>query len=411
MLLALPDPAKAGDAGLTIDSCMAMAERNYPQIRQLDLIDMAEKYDISNARLEWVPKLTVSGKASYQSDVTQMPFTMPGFDFTMPKDQYSVYAEISQTLWDGGSSGSRVRTARAGADVQRQQTMVSVYSVREQVQNIYLGILLIDRQLKQNGLLMESLERSRNEVRALMESGMAYASDMKIVEVNILDCRQKTSQLNSDRAAYLEMLGKLTGCDMTGAVLSEPDCEIDLDSLVVKRPELELYDARLRQNDAQRKELDTRISPKFNVFFQGGAGQPGLNMLEKGFKPYWMAGVKMQWDIGSLYTRSNDLKKIENERESVELERETFLFNTGLSVTDQTNAVRKAMDLLEQDRDIIALRESIRISGEEQYRCGVIKMTDLMDLIDDEHDARIAESVHRIQLLMEIYKLRNSIGQ
>ena len=118
----------------------------------------------------------------------------------------------------------------------------------------------------------------------------------------------------------------------------------------------------------------------------------------------------MSWDIGALYTRKDEKRKLDAQIRKIESDRETFLFNTGLDAAQMRSSVDKARALLERDKKIIALRESIRSAGEEQYRNGVITMTDLMSRIDDEYNARVAESIHRIQLLMAIYDLRNCMG-
>lgn len=396
---------------VTLDHCLQMARDNYPQIRKKGLIDKAEQYDLRNASIAWAPQLTVSGKATYQSDVVEMPFEIPGYSFDLPHDQYSVVGELSQQLWDGGATGSKKRIVRAGSEVERKQLEVTLYALNERVQNIYLGILLIDKQAEQNSLLMQSLQRSMKEVEAMIDNGMAYRSDKDIVMVNILNCEQQAAELEADRKAYTDMLGRLTGTDMSAAQFAEPSDDLSSFSGTVSRPELALYDAQLLQSKAQRKELDSRISPKLSLSLQAGAGRPGLNMLKNEFDPYYTAGLKMQWNIGALYTRRNDIRKIETQQSSIEADRETFLFNTSLDMTDGMNAIAKMKMTLERDNRIIELRESVRKAGEEQYRSGVIKMTDLLDLIDDEHDARISRSVHQVQLLMEIYRLRNITGE
>ena len=158
------------------------------------------------------------------------------------------------------------------------------------------------------------------------------------------------------------------------------------------------------------RQLNSKISPRFTLSLQGGVGRPGLNILKNSFQPYWTAGVRMSWDIGALYTRKDEKRKLDAQIRKIESDRETFLFNTDLDAAQMRSSVDKARALLERDRKIIALRESIRSAGEEQYRNGVITMTDLMSRIDDEYNARVAESIHRIQLLMAIYDLRNCMG-
>ena len=405
------DGADTAAVEVTLEECLDMARANYPQIRQFGLIDATEKYDLSIASSSWIPQFSVSGKATWQSDVVEMPFEIPGFELDMPHDQYSLNANVTQHIWDGGTSSSQREAVKTGADVQRKQTEVSLYSVRSRVQNVYLGILLLDEQIEQNRLLMESLKRNADEVQAMIDNGMAYRSDMDLVNVNILDCSQQTDALCADRSAYVKMLGLLTGRDMTGVRLTAPSGGSLVDTRTVLRPEIELYAARLRQNEAQMKQLNARISPQFDLTLQGGIGRPGLNMLENEFAPMFVAGIKMQWNIASLYTRKNDKRKIESQKHDIELERETFLFNTELDATQQQTEVDKARKMLEKDDRIIELRSSIRLAGEEQYRNGTIKMTDLMDMIDDEHNARLARSVHHIQLLMAIYDLKNTVGQ
>lgn len=411
LLLLLFGAGGAAAAQVSLERCMELARRNYPQIRQLNLIEEAAEYDIANVSKSWLPQLTVSGKASYQSDVVEMPFEIPGFSFDLPHDQYSVVGELSQTIWDGGTSKSQKELYSAGAEVQKSQLEVSMYSINDRVVQVYLGILLIDGQLRQNDILEKSLERNAGQVQACIDNGTAYRADLDMVRVSMLNCEQQKEGLLSDRAAYLEMLEKLTGISLEGQELVEPDCDaVCPDAAAVTRPELALYDAQLRQNEAQLHQLDSKILPKFSLSLQGGIGRPGLNMLDNSFQPYYTAGIRMSWDLGALYTRRDEKQKLDVQLRTIESDRETFLFNTEISALQLRSSIDKARRLLEKDGEIIALQESIRTAGEEQYRNGTISMTDLMKRIDDEYDARVAESIHRIQLLMAIYDYKNCVG-
>ena len=411
LLLLLLGAGGAAAAQVTLEQCMELARRNYPQIRQLNLIEEAAEYDIANVSKSWLPQLTISGKASYQSDVVEMPFDISGFSFDLPHDQYSVVGELSQTIWDGGTSKSQKELYSAGAEVQKSQLEVSVYSINDRVVQVYLGILLIDAQLRQNDILERSLERNAGQVQACIDNGTAYRADLDMVRVSMLNCEQQKDGLLSDRAAYLEMLERLTGTSLEGQELVEPDCDAACpDAAAVTRPELALYDAQRRQNEAQLRQLDSKILPKFSLSLQGGIGRPGLNMLDSSFQPYYTAGIRMSWDLGALYTRRDEKQKLDVQLRTIESDRETFLFNTGISALQLRSSIDKARRLLDKDGEIIALQESIRAAGEEQYRNGTISMTDLMKRIDDEYDARVAESIHRIQLLMAVYDYKNCVG-
>ena len=295
--------------------------------------------------------------------------------------------------------------------VQKEQVEVSLYSINERVEKLYLGILLYDGQLRQNDILLKSLERNASQARARIENGTASRSDLEMIEVNILNCEQQREELEKDRATYVSMLERFTGESLAEQEFIVPD--ENADSMVkddIRRPELGLYDAQLRQQEAKVRQLNSKIAPKFTLALQGGVGRPGLNILENSFQPYWTAGIRMSWDIGALYTRKDEKRQLDAQKRKIESDRETFLFNTGMDAEQIRSAVDKARAMLERDRKIISLRESIRSSGEEQYRNGVITMTDLMSRIDDEYNARATENVHRIQLLMAISDLRNCMG-
>ena len=55
-------------------------------------------------------------------------------------------------------------------------------------------------------------------------------------------------------------------------------------------------------------------------------------MLEDSFEPYYVAGVRLSWNLGKLYTLKNDRRKIEVSRRQIDVQRETFLFNTRLQL-------------------------------------------------------------------------------
>ena len=103
----------------------------------------------------------------------------------------------------------------------------------------------------------------------------------------------------------------------------------------------------------------------------------GLNMLEDSFEPYYVAGVRLSWNLGKLYTLKNDRRKIEVSRRQIDVQRETFLFNTRLQLLQQNTEIKKMTDLMRADDDIIRLRTSIKQAAEVKLENGVISVTDL----------------------------------
>ena len=108
LLLTLYAPAYGQTPVLSIDSCYSMAIQNYPLIKKQDLISQSSRYSIENAAKLYLPQLTVNGQATYQSQTISFSDALPsipGITFpTIDKDQYKIQAELSQTLYDGGTT-------------------------------------------------------------------------------------------------------------------------------------------------------------------------------------------------------------------------------------------------------------------------------------------------------------------
>ena len=415
LVLAAMGVGIGANAQTTLDECISLAFENYPQVQEMSLIEKTKDLDLKNAAFAWIPQLNVSGKATWQSQVVEMPFDMPGMEFNIPHDQDGLTADITQQIWDGGASHSKKELAEAGAEVKKGQLEISLWSLRSRVENIYLGIILIDKQMALNDLLRESLERSRSEVKSLVEKGVALSTDMDQLSVNILSCLQQRASLEADRNSYVRILSLMTGKDMQGVELVAPtealsymeEGEPDFSG----RPEMSLYSAQLKQNDLQLRQLNTLISPKLNLTFQAGYGRPGMNMLSGDFSGYCVAGLKLQWNIGALYTRSNDIHKLKADARRIELTRESFLMNSSIEAEQKNNAILKAREVLERDTEIIELRQKISHSSEKQYQEGTIKMNDYLSMLDEEYKARANESLHEIQLMMAVYDMKNTLGK
>ena len=194
----------------TLDQCVRMAYENYPQIKEKGLIDACQGYDLKNASLAWVPRLNISAKATWQSDVVEMPFDMPGFEFDIPHDQYGVTADLTQQIWDGGATAAKGRQIKAGAEVKRRQLEVNMYSIRSKVQSIYLGIILLDKQIELNNVLVSNLSRNQKEVQTLVDGGMAGPSDLDQIRVNILTCEQQQAALGKVNGSIQETIEGLS---------------------------------------------------------------------------------------------------------------------------------------------------------------------------------------------------------
>ena len=396
-------------AQLTIEECYRKAQANYPLIRQYDLIEKTKDYNLANANKSYLPQVTFSAQATYQSDVTEIPIDLERIGITgieiptVDKDQYKLSLEVNQTIWDGGAVRSQKEMFRTQAEIEQRNLEVNMYAINDRVNQLYFGILLFNAQIGQNQILQEELQRHCRQVAAYIENGLANASDLDALRVDLLQAKQNEVQLSRTKEAYIAMLSQLIGEEISGETEFVKPAALRPLEVEVHRPELAFFDAQIRNWETQNDYVKSGVMPRLGLFVTGGYGKPGLDMLENDFKAYYVAGVRLSWDLGSFYTKKNNREKIQAGIRSVEAQRETFLFNTGLQLTQQQVEIHKIKELMKADDEIIHLRTRIREAAEVKLANGVISVTDLIREINAEDQARQSAATHRVQQLQAIY--------
>ena len=324
----------------SVERCKEMAREHYPLIRRYGLIEQSRDYTLSNAARAWLPQVTLSGQATLQSDVVSWPeefesmLAMQGLDMPgIRRDQYKVQIDVQQTLWDGGKSRTDRAIAEGEAAQERMSTEVELYAVDSRVEEIYFGILLMQEQQRQIGEMMQRLQTNLDQVNALVENGMAMQADADAVEVQLLTQRQSLGQVEARLQSFRRILGLFIGEELGEVPLPMPVAEepVGYDS---ERPELRLMDAQMALLQAREQMVDVSLAPRVALFAQGYYGYPGLNMFENMVSHRWtlngIVGVRMNWNISSLYTSKTSRRQLQNARDNVMLQREVFAFNSRL---------------------------------------------------------------------------------
>lgn len=419
LLLALSFLNSSAFGQLSIDQCQEKARKNYPQIKQYSLIEQTGAYNISNANKGYLPQLSFSAQATYQSDVTEIPASLgqilsqlTGQNVTiasMSKDQYKMVAELQQTIWDGGMISSQKEQIKATTELEKQKLEVDLYTIKERVNHIFFGILALNEQKIQIDLLQKELQTNYEKIKAYMQNGVANQADLDMIRVEQLKVKQKKAELNAIQKSYREMLAVMIA-DTTAltAALEKPVFDTDMNrEFGIKRPELKLFDAQTSLFASQEKMIRAGNLPKLGVFGQGGYGNPGLNMFNPGFTPYYILGAKLTWNFSGLYSQGNHLQKIALNKQTVASQKETFLFNTNLKVVNAQNEIAKIKEQIKSDDEIIALRKNIKKAAEVKVENGTLTVTDLIREINAESTAIQEKALRQIQLSMAIYNLKN----
>lgn len=399
-LLCLLAVTNAGFAQLSLQDCRQKAHDNYPMIKQYQLVAQTQEFNIENAAKGFLPQISVTGLAAYHTNMLKN--SLPAVD--VKSTLYGGMVEVSQNVYDGGAVASRKRLSAANANVNMEELNVSMYDINNRVDQLFFSVLLLDEQIKQNELLQWDLALSRKSVEGMMKNGIANQSDVDAIHVEQLDARQRGKSLSLQRKYYLYMLGIFINEELGEKVtLVKPSAEVPV-NMEVKRPELQQFESLSSLLKERDKALDVNLRPKLGLFATGMTGNAGLDMLHK---QALMAGVKVSWNIGALYTRKNDKRLIEMDRQQVASNRETFLFNIRLQTTDEWMAVNDIKEKMKTDDEIIVLRTNIRSKAERKVENGTLTVNEMLRQINAESEARQTKALHEIQLLKEIDQLKN----
>ena len=397
----------------SLEECQQAAEKNYPLIRQYGLIEKTTELTVDNIQKGWLPQVSASAQATYQSDVPswpdQMETMMNGMGIHMKgqkKDQYRVGIDVSQTIYDGGAISSRKTIAREQGNVEAAQTEVSIYNVRKRVNEMYFALLLLDEQIKLNSDLQALLSGNERKLASMVKGGTAAESDWLNVKAERLNVVQQATGIASQKQMLQRMLSTFCGMEVKEVQKPLMYATMTQEQKGV-RPELKALDAQINLLNAQEKALDAALKPKFGVFAQGYYGYPGMNMFEDMMRHNWslngLIGARLTWNIGALYTRKNDKERINDQRSMINVQREVFLFNNNMEQIQQNENIERYQKLMKDDEEIIKLRSAVRKAAESKLAHGIIDVNDLVREINAENAARVQQSIHEIEMLKEVY--------
>jgi outer membrane efflux protein len=398
----------------TLEECQQAAEKNYPVIKQYGLIAQTTELTVKNIQKGWLPQITASAQATYQSDVVswaenmqrmyqQMGLNMKG----LTKDQYKIGVDLQQIIYDGGAIGSQRSIARQEGKVQEAQTETNLYQVRKRVNEMYFSLLLLDEQIRLNDDVKALLLSSEKKLAAMVKGGTAATSDFDNVKAERLSVAQQNESLKSQRQMLQRMLSVFCGMEVSNP---EKPAAVEASASASNRPEIRLFDNQLKLTEVQEKALDTKLRPTLGLYAQGYYGYPGLNMFEDMISRKWslngIVGIKLSWNVGALYTHKNDKAKLKAQRELIENAREVFLFNNNMEQIQQTENVSRYRTMMQGDDEIIALRTNVRKAAESKLAHGIIDVNSLLREINNENAAKTQQAIHEIDMLKEMYNLK-----
>jgi outer membrane protein TolC len=405
LILTFPSILIYGQHEISLDSCYAWARRNYPNLKQAGIRNKISDLQKENIRVNNLPQITVNGQATYQSDVTGIDIPLPNISVPKPSnDQFKAYAEIRQSLWDGGISTANAQLEESILLNHLNQLEVELYRLNEQVSQAFFTVLTAEKQLDvlraQKVVLEERLKSMESGVR----HGAAEITPVLVIKAEILNLFQNELQMESIKNTATEMLSVFTGrkINSSSIFIFKPDPLVADKGF--DRPELNMFESQIQQFAYQMNLADKNRYPKIFSFGQAGYGKPGLNMLSNQFEPYYLAGAGITWNAFDWKRTTRQKKVLELQQDLVNTGQETFLQNLNLLLARQQEEVNKLEKVLQTDEELVAIRSEVTKAAASRLDNEFITSSEYIREVQAEIVARLNHELHKIQLFEAIEK-------
>lgn len=387
---------------LSLETCYSLLNKNYPLAKQTNLLLKQNELDLTAISTKKLPKLELGAQTTYQSDVTQMPISIPNTTVEAPnKDQYKATLSVNQLIYNGGLIDASKKVSDATLKTQQKQVEVNLYQLKKQINAYFFSILLFN---EKNDLLLAKktmLEAKLNEVKAAVKFGVLVPTSDNVIEVELLNIEQQLEEILQNKNSLIKSLAQLIGTSISTTTEFENPTILTNFNRELKRPELELFQLQKDKIESSEKVLSKQNAPSLMGFATGGYGNPGLNMLDNSFQTFYQVGIKLNWTVFDWNANKKQRESLLINKEIVDNEAEVFELNTNIQLQQKQTEINKLSGLINSDLEIIELRKKILKSAESQLKNGVITSSAYITEVTNLFEAENNLSKHKIEMLLE----------
>lgn len=401
---------------LTLEYCHSRVENHYPLARKIELQDEISELNQKIVKTAAYPQLNFGATATYQSEVTDLPFPS-GRQFNAPelsKDQYKVTMDVSQSIFNGGVVGIQENLEQIRGEQQQQTTEIQLHELTEQVNQVYFGILLAQQQLDIVETLMESLRTQLKSVRSSVENGVLLPSQQYILEAELVKSQQDSVEVQSNIRSGYEVLGQLIDAELNASIpLEVPERTIGLqgkNSLAHHRPEFKLFESNSKALDYQKELARTNKLPSLLAFGTAAYGRPGFNVFEDDLHPYYIVGLRLQWNFWESRNATTQQKVYNLQQKGITEEKRAFERQLKANLSKIRERIHSLEDQIARDEEILKLRKKVVAEVSSQMKNGTATATEYITELNKVIQARLSMIMNKTRLAQAKIDYQTTLG-
>lgn len=382
---------------INLETCYEGLKANYPLVKQHIILNHQNETELSAIKTQALPQLKLNAQATYQSDVTEVPIPNTGIE-PLNNDQYRATLTANQLIYAGGKIKASQDLQNTINERKKQEVTVSLYQLKQRVNQLYFSILLMDDYAKLLGLRKAQLTSKLNEVKSGIENGLLLPTSDKVIEAELLKILQQIQEANNNKSKLINSLAGFTGISIQMETQFEkPFLSID-DNSNLQRPEIGLFDLQKEEIEQQQNIVSKSLWPELKGFATGGYGNPGLNMLENNFRSFYIIGLNINWNVFDWNTNKKQRQVLDYNKELIKNQEEVFRLTNNIALNEQYKEIETLESSIAIDQQLISLQKEVVNTYESQLTYGVITTSEYITELTKLYETENLYNQHNTQL-------------
>jgi len=382
---------------VTLQDCWNGAKVQLPLLQNTHAFAKLDSLEQLVLKTNYFPQLNVKAQATWQSDVTSLEIPIPNITMEDPsKEQYKVYLEINQLIWDGGRTKTLRENSSAQYELSKAETNEAFYGVKERVAGLYFALMLSQQQIMLTKELISTLENRLEELKSSVMHGIVREAGLYVLQAEKLRAEQSLSNQVLQANGVANMLNVLTGLEITVEWQLEKPLAVIPNQ--VNRSQLRVYDLQFQSAEFGKELLKKNRMPMISAFSQAGYGKPGMNMLKDEADSWLLIGAGVSWNIFDWNSSKRKQEKLQVQQEMIDHGREQFLYQISVDEKRIMSEIQQFETALLKDDEIIVLRQKITQDFNSQLTQGTVTSSAYVEELYKELSAKISREINKIRL-------------
>lgn len=396
------------DDSIRLESLHASLVATWPLAAQISVANQIAELNLESIAAAWLPELSLSASAQYQTDVTEISLPIPGaIPRTQPKDRYALTLDVRQMIYDGGTSAKRRELEEWSRQAEKTSVDVELYKLSHSLNDAFFSALIMQEQESSLMLFLSDVDARLKLLDAAVAAGSVLSVQADVMRVEKLKVEQRLTDVRRYMKRAYELLSILSGVPIDG---SQP-LATPVALRGAARPETTLFKARHGLLDARIALSRTSRRPVVSAFVQAAYANPGLDIFADEFGPYAVVGVTARWTIWDRGLSRRETSTLSLQQQSLAAQEDALSRTWTLQAAQHQAEIDRLSEALRRDAEILALRTRIVETYASQLENGSITATDYLTERNAAHQADVQHRINKLLRLQAKLALSLTLGE